>query len=243
MKRSMTAIVVVVIMMATASAVATANAVKTKTSSGFAPVGLWTFDGAGNCETDTLAKGEDTFSGVTNDGSEVAGTISRSEQGKEVTMTWTTGSSAGAVFEATRDSYDRGYTGQYLADDTNYGSDLYPKSKLRCPLYTGAPKETSIALGANDIDIVTAVGSGHSRPLGTVEFYVCPGETSQCSSPMSVGSGSLLGSGTTSMAASPSFTPTSVGAYCFLAIYYGDGQYRNVVADSVPNQCFTVTSA
>ena len=91
-------------------------------------------------------------------------------------------------------------------------------------------------------------------PTGTVTFYVChTGVTAALTAavcpasgtPQDAGVGLLAGAGATSAAASSSFVPTSVGTWCFSAVYSGSSTYtasadNTTPANLDPDECMLV---
>lgn len=113
---------------------------------------------------------------------------------------------------------------------------------------TSAPTSSSIVLGGTNTDGVTVTGTATSgAPTGNVQFYECGPTTTAtpCTSTAhAVGSAvSLtLGSGDTSTATSPAFTPTAAGYWCFSGVYSGDSNYETST-DATVDECFHVTAA
>ncbi|MGD0196541.1 MAG: hypothetical protein ABSC56_01355 [Solirubrobacteraceae bacterium] len=107
------------------------------------------------------------------------------------------------------------------------------------------PASSAIALGGSDTDHLTVTGdAGLSAPAGSVSFYVCGPAASGCSStadPVGTAVALSAGTGVSSTAVSPAFTPTSSGTYCFYAVYAGAGNYRGS-NDSTSDECFVVNA-
>jgi hypothetical protein len=117
------------------------------------------------------------------------------------------------------------------------------------PAVTSSPFEASIALGGTDSDAVTVTGTDGITPTGTVTFWVCPGDTTPCTSSSS-GAVDLVtnpvSDGEDQNAAavgaySDHYTPPSAGTYCFSAVYSGDDNYTSA-SDATSDECFDVTS-
>jgi hypothetical protein len=113
------------------------------------------------------------------------------------------------------------------------------------PNFSAAATLPTIGLGSSDTDSATATGTSTGGvPTGSVTFYVC-GPTStpeSCTSETNtVGSSVPLvpGGGDVATAHSASFTPSSLGSWCFASIYSGDGTYA-ANSDLTTDQCFTV---
>jgi hypothetical protein len=107
---------------------------------------------------------------------------------------------------------------------------------------------STVAFGDSVTDTATAVGSTGVpvTPAGTVSFYVCGPGSSTCSSTANqIGSAvPLTGSSGTATAQSASFSPSSVGTYCFFAVYSGTNYLTaNDPGNSTNNECFTVVPA
>jgi hypothetical protein len=112
---------------------------------------------------------------------------------------------------------------------------------------TTAPANTTIVLGTTDTDKATVTGVDGITPTGNVHFYVCPGNANPCTTGttgvVDLGMVALSGSGGTATATSPAFKPSAAGAYCFLGVYSGDGNYGSGSDGSTVRECFTVTPA
>ena len=117
---------------------------------------------------------------------------------------------------------------------------------MATPGFTTSPANATIVLGGSDTDTAKVTGVLGVTPTGTVTFYVCgpfTTATACTTSGTKVGAGTLAGSGNTATAASPSFTPTATGIYCFLGVYSGDGNYATRSDGSTTRECFAVTPA
>ncbi len=116
--------------------------------------------------------------------------------------------------------------------------------------------EGSIVIGPSGTVTDTATVTGTTTagaPTGTVTFTECgpSTSTSPCTSGTAVGSPVSLASSTssTSSATSASFKPTTVGTYCFAALYTpasgsnysGSSDNKGTTADA--DECLTVTAA
>jgi hypothetical protein len=107
------------------------------------------------------------------------------------------------------------------------------------------PASGSIVLGTTDSDTATVTGSvGSVDPTGSVSFYECSPVTSPCdaSTGTFIDSASLGGTSNPGTAASASFLPTSVGTWCFAAVYSGDSDFTGS-SDTSTDECFRVTRA
>ncbi len=210
------------------------------------------FDDGTFCETDTFAP-DGTFSGTTDDSAPVGGnyteTAAKGRGRQHLTMTWTTGLAAGAVFQGRfhKEARPRQYAGSYSHAGSSVVATLGPTSGRGCPTATAAPGSATIVLGTSDADTVTVTGTGGVTPTGVVNFSVCPGDAVPCdpnsASAVSLGSPAVAGSGDTAAATSPAFTPKSPGTYCFWADYTGSAEYLSLVEASTTDQCFTVSPA
>jgi hypothetical protein len=111
------------------------------------------------------------------------------------------------------------------------------------------PTETTIMLGQSDTDAVAVTGNATGgSPTGTVKFYVCTAQAAPvaCSSETTqVGSTMTLspGANSTATATSGSFTPTSVGYWCFAGVYSPTGTSYLGSSDSTTDECVDVTAA
>ena len=206
-----------------------------------------TFGDGAFCETDSFGH-HGTFSGTTDDNAPVGGTYVRTDKSgphRHLTMTWTTGPSAGAVFKGALRRIPAGYGGGYSYAGSSVGANLRPPTGPACPSANPAPGSPSVALGTTTTDTMTLTGAGGPTPTGSVNFAVCPGNSGPCdpnsATAVDLGFGSLSGSGGTAIAISPGFTPKTLGTYCFWAAYGGSPQYVGIAEMSTTNQCFTVT--
>ena len=119
------------------------------------------------------------------------------------------------------------------------------------PVVTSSPAVPSVPLGSNDSDNVTVTGltaASGPTPTGEVDFLVCPATSSPCTAGSSgvidLGSVPVTDQGVAATAAvtSASFRASTVGDYCFAALYSGDANYTSA-SDSSNDGCFTVTPA
>jgi IPT/TIG domain len=112
---------------------------------------------------------------------------------------------------------------------------------------TSMPTGSSIALGQTNTDTATVTGSDASiDPTGTVDFYEC-GPTSNMDLPctysgMPFDTEVLGGSSNPGQVTSAAFQPTSVGYWCFAAVYTGDSNY-SASSDNTSDECFDVAPA
>ena len=108
---------------------------------------------------------------------------------------------------------------------------------------------TSTTVGNSWSDTATVTGSaGAAAPAGSVKFYVCQASTSTStclsggSSVGTVGSPSSSAGDVSTYNLSPTtYTPSSVGTFCFYAIYTPTGNEPYLTA-SGPAECFGVTA-
>ncbi len=115
------------------------------------------------------------------------------------------------------------------------------------------PLNSTITQSQSNIDQVTVYGNDYDSsppaPTGTVTFYQCGPTTSptSCATGTQVGSPINLTSAggneatATSAAFTPNGSPTSIGYWCFRAVYSGDGNYFSSSDDSSVDECFYVT--
>jgi hypothetical protein len=113
-----------------------------------------------------------------------------------------------------------------------------------CVLVAPSPSTTStfissakLTLGpmSSATDTVTVAGNVvGGAPTGSVTFYVCqtsisstfaPAPCPASGTPEDAGVALLTGAGSTSAASSSTFVPTSVGTWCFSAVYAGSAKY------------------
>ena len=111
---------------------------------------------------------------------------------------------------------------------------------------------TSTTVGNSWSDTATVTGSvGAAAPAGSVKFYVCQASTSPTSTSTCLSGGSSVGTvGSPSSStgdvstynlAPTTYTPSSVGTYCYYAIYTPTGNEPYLTA-SGPAECFGVTA-
>jgi uncharacterized repeat protein (TIGR01451 family)/fimbrial isopeptide formation D2 family protein len=137
----------------------------------------------------------------------------------------------------------------YQASNDSTSDECFSVGKPAATVTT-KPVSASIVLGQSNIDGATVQGvSAGGSPSGTVTFYVCPAPATSCTS-ATAGAQNLgafpvtAGPADSSIAASPPFTPSTVGQWCFAGYYSGDSVY-NAGSDgtTVPSdECFTVTA-
>jgi hypothetical protein len=153
---------------------------------------------------------------------------------------------------------DSVYTGS--ADNTS-ASNLDPNE---CVLVAPAVStiatfisSANVTLGPSGTasDFVTVSGNvvGGS-PTGSVSFYAChtsaaatlvPGPCPAAGTPVDAAAALVLGAGASSSVTSTAFAPTSVGTWCFSAVYGGNATYAasadNTSASNLdPNECVLV---
>ncbi len=242
-------IVAAVLIVAT-TASTTAGASDFRNAAVVRPDQTWTFGDGAFCETDSFGH-HGTFSGTNDEGAPVGGTyVRKAESGpvarphRHLTMTWTTGPSAGARFEGTLRRLPPSYEGSYTDAGSSVGAELGTSTGPACPTVTVAPTSSSIDLGARTTDTMTLSGAGGVTPTGSVNFAVCPGAAPcdpNSAAAVDLGPGTLSGSGDTATATSSGFTPNRAGTYCFWASYDGSRQYLAIAEMSTTDQCLTVT--
>jgi uncharacterized repeat protein (TIGR01451 family) len=113
---------------------------------------------------------------------------------------------------------------------------------------TTTPSAKTIQLGQSLTDSVSVTGNASlGTPTGQVTFYVCSNTSNGCTStanPITATTDSpnpvpLDSSG---QATSPSYTPPSVGNYCFAGVYTPTpGNFYSPSSDTSADECFTVT--
>jgi hypothetical protein len=112
-----------------------------------------------------------------------------------------------------------------------------------------SPNEATISQAQPNTDQATVTGGPNGpAPTGTVTFYQCgPTQTpTSCTSGTQVGSpvGVAASGANTATASSSPFTPTasptSIGYWCFRAVYSGDSNYAGS-SDGSTDECFYVT--
>jgi uncharacterized repeat protein (TIGR01451 family) len=117
--------------------------------------------------------------------------------------------------------------------------DVVPKPVA--PTLT-TPHLSSVPPGQPNFDTATVTGTaGGGAPTGTVTFYECGPGVSTCTSAggTSLGSVALIpGANDTSTAASPPFSPSASGQWCFAAYYGGDANYAGS-HDTSNGECFS----
>ena len=110
------------------------------------------------------------------------------------------------------------------------------------------PYSSTAALGGPDNDVAVVTGNGAvGSPTGTVTFYECgpSGSPTACTSkahPVGGAVGVSADGPGVSTATSVTFTPTSIGYWCFAGYYSGDNNY-NPSSDATTGECFDVTAA
>jgi hypothetical protein len=109
---------------------------------------------------------------------------------------------------------------------------------------TSTPTNSSIVLGSSNSDTASVLGSDSGTdPTGSVDFYICGPEdmVEPCTSGTQFDT-EMLGTGNPATATSLTYTPTSVGNWCFAAVYSGDTNYAGS-SDETTDECFSVTQA
>jgi fimbrial isopeptide formation D2 family protein len=151
-------------------------------------------------------------------------------------------------------SYTATPNGNYTSVSQQTGTECFTVIPATSSSATTA-SPTSVVIGPTGTatDSVTVTGNATGgAPTGTVAFTVCGPLTGAalCPSGTPVNSVALTpGSGITSTATSGTFTPTSVGTWCFAAVYTPatgsnyTGSSDNLTGTAVPAECFSVTPA
>ncbi len=168
-------------------------------------------------------------------------------------------SGSGNSATATGPSYTPAATGIYCflgvySGDGNYAGGSDGSTTRECftvtmatPGVTTSPTSGTITLGGSDSDGATVTGTDGVTPTGSVTFYLCTGNGSACTAGtpgvVDLGTVTVSGSGDTATATSPSYTPAAPGAYCFLGVYSGDGNYAGASDSSTIRECFIVKMA
>lgn len=113
---------------------------------------------------------------------------------------------------------------------------------------TTTPSSKTIQLGQSLTDGVTVSGSAFGTPTGSATFYVCSNTTTGCNPATGTKLTGTLTSPNpvtldlTGKATSPSYTPPSVGNYCFAGVYTPtSGNFYAPSSDTSAGECFTVT--
>jgi hypothetical protein len=144
----------------------------------------------------------------------------------------------------------------YSGDDSyNASSDSSPTTECftvdqATPVVSSTPAQASVDFGRANSDTATVVGTDGITPTGSVDFTVCPGSATSCTSSTSgavdLGSVALSESENASVVSvdviSPNFTATTAGDYCFVATYSGDTNYLSGSDASTSDECFTVNT-
>ena len=234
------------VLLVTTTASTAAGASDSRNAPVVRPGQTWTFGDGASCESDSFDH-HGTFFGTTDDNAPVGGSYVRTAEtgaGNHLSMAWTTGPSAGAVFKGRFRRASQQYLGNYSDNGPSYTARLSPTSGPGCPMATVAPESASVTIGATESDIVTLTGAGGATPGGAINFSVCPGATDPCdpnsATAVYLGFATLSGSGDTATATSPGFTPRTPGVYCFFADYTGSTQYVGIAEMSTTDQCFSV---
>jgi hypothetical protein len=207
------------------------------------PGSIWTLDrSGGNCEAETFSAGH-RFSAAVVNGSGNTG----SYRGRHrLRMTWTTGSASGTAFKGRWRGAAREYAGTLRQDGSTISASLAPDATDPCADLEGQPEVPSVTVGDSESDTARMTGLGGPTPTGSIHFYLCPGDSSPCSTASTgvddLGSTALTVSGGSASADSAFDDSLAEGSYCYLAVYSGDSSYPAVSADSISDQCFTVTA-
>ncbi len=156
----------------------------------------------------------------------------------------------GAVFNPDGTKYSTSsddMSGDVVTDECFSVGQAYPG--IKTTLVT--PSSTSVGNAWSDSATVNGVYGG-GAPLGSVTFYTCqastsPTSSSTCTDPTGTPIGTVSSPSTsTSVSATynlapTSFTPTSVGTYCFYTLY--SPSTANYFPVWGPSECFGVTPA
>ena len=209
---------------------------------------LWTLHTDLTCESVTFGS-RHTFSAVRSnssaDGGGDQGTFAQ-PTGRHLTLTWTAGPSAGSVFNGTFRKSDNFYTGPATWNGTTASGELNPASVIGCPVVSDTLGAATEPFGESDTDAVTVTGTGGVAPTGWVQIFACPASDSPCdqyaANAQDLGTAYLTGTGD-SVTISTSFSPDTLGGYCFADFYGGANRYDSVLDVSPATQCFTVTPA
>ena len=146
--------------------------------------------------------------------------------------------------------------GNYLSVPQQTGTECFSVTPATSSSKTTAsPGSIVIGPTGTATDAVTVTGNATGgAPTGTAAFTVCgplpgpalcPSGTAVPPTPVSLNPGT----GITSSATSGTFTPTSVGTWCFAAVYTPatgsnyTGSSDNVTGTADPAECFSVTAA
>jgi len=252
--RRWAALVTVSIVLATTAGTADGAAASVRpasvpaSSSRVGPGTVWVLWTGAACETETFGP-HHTFTATGNDTGAAngdQGVYARGGRtGNRLTMTWTAGASAGAVFHA-RFSRDVDiYGGPDTVDGQTVVANLAPPSYRACPVVTSTLTAASTVYGSDDGVTVTVTGTGGVTPTGEVQFWACRDVAGPCD-PNAVGAtdlGTMTLSGAGDAAtASTGFAPRTAGRYCFADGYGGDDHYRSIFTAS-DSLCFTVDQA
>jgi hypothetical protein len=105
---------------------------------------------------------------------------------------------------------------------------------------------SSVSIGsgsASVTDAATLTISGKQTWTGTLQFYLCgPGASTCDSSGKAIGSGMTVTNATSQPIVSTAATVTSVGDYCWAAVFTSGTDGVPNATDDTTNECFTVTA-
>jgi hypothetical protein len=172
-------------------------------------------------------------------GSQVGEPVGLDAQGRATSASVTPTSAGTWCFRG-----EYGGDGNYRASTDHSTTECFAVARAASRVAT-SPASASITFGGSDRDDARVGGNAAGGvPTGTVAFFVCsPSELDadgECSSGGSgLGSVALDGQG---QAASPAFSPTSAGTWCFRGEYGGDANYLPG-ADHSTAECFRVDRA
>ena len=152
-------------------------------------------------------------------------------------------------------TWSDGYSGTGTLSTTLGALDLpngCVPAKTSPTIATTLVSPTSTTLGNSWSDTATVTGSsGGSAPAGSVKFYVCPASTSSSSTSTCLSGGSSVGTVSSPSSSSgnvstynlapTTYKPSSVGTYCYYAVYAPTGSEPYLTA-SGPAECFGVTA-
>jgi Bacterial Ig-like domain (group 3) len=107
-----------------------------------------------------------------------------------------------------------------------------------------SPSGSTVVLGNTETDSASVTGSDASiDPTGTVTFYECGPSSTSCNSTTGTEFDTeSVSIGNPAAASSAGLLPTSVGSWCFAAVYSGDSNYSGS-SDTTSDECFNVTQA
>jgi hypothetical protein len=169
-----------------------------------------------------------------------------------VAATFTSAATSGAFTPTApgRYCFRADYAGSvvYNPSSDSAAGECFSVTQLPTGTVTTPSTAVPVLLGTavSDTAVVTGAAPG-GDPTGTVDFFVCGPTTTAVSCATggtALGSAALTSDGVagtfTSSASSSSFTATTLGVYCFRAVYGGDANYTGSSDSTAPGECFTV---